>query len=234
MLTTVASRASLYRKEQSVPKRRVIKGGDYSTLGESCPITALEIGSWASGSVDSCPAPKAGRERAAGTGDGAGFFIAVLFLAFLNGGLFLTVFAAGTIANAFFRASGAGFLARSGFLMAPFFRALRSCGVRRLAFLPAALSFRFGLPDSGGSLVAFTFPKDACDFTASFTRVTAAFASRSAFRTWSAPEEYRSVMSKINTSILASRLRALFAFIATPLEAWQWLESYRPKDALAS
>jgi hypothetical protein len=94
-----------------------------------------------------------------------------------------------------------------------------------IAFLPTALSFRFGLE---GFDVAFDvrlecFPvgffavlEDACELTASFVRVTAAFASCSSSRMWGALSEYRSITSDINTSILASRLRALFAFMTTP------------------
>jgi hypothetical protein len=107
-----------------------------------------------------------------------------------------------------------------------------------MAFLPAALSFRFGLAGSdvafAGGVDVFAFPEDACERTASFTRATAAFASRSAFRMWSALDEYRSVTPDINASILASRLRALFAFMTTPLgHVWQWSESYRQNDGLA-
>jgi hypothetical protein len=55
-----------------------------------------------------------------------------------------------------------------------------------IAFLPAALSFRLGFEGSGvafdGGLECFTrgffaVPEDACKLTASFARVTAAFAS---------------------------------------------------------
>jgi hypothetical protein len=96
------------------------------------------------------------------------------------------------------------------------------------AFLaaPAALSFRLGFEASGvafdGGLECFTgeffaAPEDACKLTASFTRVIAAFASRSISLMWGALAEYRSVTSDINASILASRLRALFVFMTTPL-----------------
>jgi hypothetical protein len=55
-----------------------------------------------------------------------------------------------------------------------------------IAFLPAALSLRLGFESSrlafDGGLERFTvrffaFPDDACKLTASFARVTAAFAS---------------------------------------------------------
>jgi hypothetical protein len=61
----------------------------------------------------------------------------------------------------------------------------------------------------------FAVPEDACKLTASFARMTAAFTSPSSSRMWGALADDRSVTFNINASILASRLRTLFAFMTT-------------------
>src|SRR5260370_35894200 len=67
----------------------------------------------------------------------------------------------------------------------------------------------------GGTRGCFAVVEDACKLTASFARMTAAFASRSSSRMWGALVEDRSVTFDINASILAIRFRTLFAFMTT-------------------
>jgi hypothetical protein len=126
--------------------------------------------------------------------------------------------------NAFFQrirdfaaSSGAAFFGAVFFVTAGF-------SGSAAAALPAAESLRFGFESSGvafdGGLERFmggffAVPEDACKLTAAFARVTAAFASRSSSRMWGALAEDRSVTFNINASILASRLRTLFAFMTT-------------------
>jgi hypothetical protein len=151
----------------------------------------------------------------------AGAFTAALFAE-----VFLATFRAGAVATligatlpvafvavAFVAMVGAGF-------SAAFFCAYLFFVTVGAAFLPAAESLRFGLEGAGVASECsagrfFAVTEDAC--TASFARVTAAFASRSSSRMWGALAEDRSATFDINASILAIRLRILFAFTTAPL-----------------
>jgi len=127
---------------------------------------------------------------------GAAFLTAPLVGAFLTVFFAFAVgaFAAIFLTAIFFRATffGVAFLAAAGCVVfvAPVdsarTRAQRALVAAMIAFLPAADSFRFGFSGSG---VGFDFglecstggflavPEDACRLTASFARLTAAFAS---------------------------------------------------------
>ena len=64
-----------------------------------------------------------------------------------------------------------------------------------------------------GTTFFFAVRDETCALTASFTRTTAAFKSSSTSLTWSAPFESRRITSEVSSSILAIRLRVLFAFM---------------------
>ena len=114
----------------------------------------------------------------------SGLFAAVFLTAFFAafaGGAFTVAF----LTAAFFRAVFLA-LADCAFAASALFCAQRFFVAAMIAFLPAALSFRSGFEGSGvafdGGLERFTvgffaFPEDACKLTASFARMTAAFAS---------------------------------------------------------
>jgi len=121
---------------------------------------------------------------------------AAVFLA----ALFFTVFLTGVlfIAASALRAFGATFLTEP-------------------LFWDAAVVFAAWCALAVSDLVA----DDACRLTACFARATASAASFSTFRRWGALAEYRSMTIDINDSILVSRLRALFAFMALAPSAYQ-------------
>jgi hypothetical protein len=64
---------------------------------------------------------------------------------------------------------------------------------------------------------AFFVLVGTCNFTASFARPTAAFASRSCCWTAGESAEYRSITSEIRSSTWLSRRKAFVAFMTTPL-----------------
>jgi hypothetical protein len=118
------------------------------------------------------------------------------------------------------------------FLVAATIRFIPSLLIRRLGFDDSAVAFDRSFERLTGGF--FAFLEGACELRASFARVTAAFASSSASRIPGALAEYRSITLEINASILAGRLRALFAFIdhspLTILGRWKYNTPEAPTD----
>ena len=146
--------------------------------------------------------------------------VCAVAFAFLAGARFFAAFTGATFLTAAFL--GAAVVVGVAFAASALFVAQRFLVAAIIAFLPAALSRRLGFESSIGAFdIArecskggfFAVPEDACNPTASFTRMTAPLAFWSKSFMPGALAENRSVKSDISASILASRLRALFTFI---------------------
>ncbi|HMC60837.1 MAG TPA: hypothetical protein VKJ01_16725 [Candidatus Solibacter sp.] len=162
------------------------------------------------------------------TGAVAGFAAGFLDAVFLNGAALLTAFAGAAftalltavVFRALFPALAGCALAASDrtrsqrFFVAAMILFMPSSLIRRLGFGGSCVAFDGDLEGFTGGF--FAVLEDACKLTATFARVTAACASSSASRIWGVPAEYRFVTAVSDASILASRLRALFAFMVNP------------------